>query len=142
MFIHFEHIPSNFVRIKLIMCTGEVPVQLKPLLTLYIMNFFATPVTFDGQKISFEEVVVRLERDTVAFELDSGPSNSELLQVSFQVESDKYSAAIEWLRVMLFNSILEEDRLAAQLNKILADIPDEKRSGLSLIHISEPTRPY
>jgi len=129
LFIHFEHIPSNFVRIKLIMCTTEVPIQLKPLLTLYIMNFFATPVTFDGQKISFEEVVVRLERDTVAFEFDSGPSNPELLQVSFQVESEKYSAAIEWLRVMLFNSILEEDRLGAQLTKILADIPDEKRSG-------------
>ena len=143
-FIHFEHIPSNFVRIKLVLCTGAVPVQLKPLITLYIMNFFATPVMLDGQKTAFEDVVVRLERDTVAFELDSGPANGELLQITFQVEAEKYSAAIEWLRVMLFDAIIEEDRLFAQLTKLLADIPDEKRDGMdmcrsvqSMLHLTQ-----
>lgn len=132
MFIHFEQIPSSFVRIKLVMCTGSLPVHLKPLLSLHLMNFFATPISRDGKTIKFEDVVTELERETVAYDLDSGPGNSELLQITFQVEADKYESAIEWIRVMMFDSVFDETRLLAGLTKILADIPDEKRSGMDM----------
>lgn len=143
LFIHFEHIPSNFVRVKLIMCTGSLAVDLKPLLTLYLMNFFTTPVTRDGKRIDFEEVVVELEKDTVDYDISSGPGNGELIQVQFQVEAEKYETTIRWLKTVLFDAVLDETRLKASLTKILADIPDEKRSGMemctavdSIIHLT------
>lgn len=143
LFIHFEHIPSNFVRVKLAMCTGSLPVELKPLLSLYLMNFFTTPVMRDGKRIEFEDVVVELEKDTVDYDISSGPGNGELIQIAFQVEAEKYEAAIRWIRTTVFDAILDEIRLKASLTKILADIPDEKRSGMemctavdSMIHLT------
>ncbi|KAF2156992.1 hypothetical protein K461DRAFT_317161 [Myriangium duriaei CBS 260.36] len=132
LFMHFEHIPSQFVRIKLCMGTGAVPTHLKPLLPLYMMNFFATPIKRDGKTIGFEQVVMDLERDTVGFGLRSGPSNTELLQVHFEVEPDKYATAVAWIKTMLYDFVFDEERLQASLTKILADIPDEKRDGSSM----------
>lgn len=143
LFIHFEHIPSNFVRVKLIMCSGTVPVDLKPLLSLYLMNFFTTPVMRDGKRIDFEDVVVELEKDTVDYDISSGPGNGELIQIAFQVEAEKYETTIRWLRTVVFDGILDEIRLKASITKMLADIPDEKRSGMemctavdSLLHLT------
>ncbi|KAL1304974.1 hypothetical protein AAFC00_003879 [Neodothiora populina] len=132
LFIHFEHIPSNFVRVKLVMCSGTLPVELKPLLTLYLMNFFTTPVMRDGKRIEFEDVVVELEKDTVDYDISSGPGNGELIQIAFQVEAEKYDTTIHWLKTVMFDAILDEVRLRASLTKILADIPDEKRSGMEM----------
>lgn len=36
LFLHFEHVPSNFVQIQINLCTGCVPLNLKPLLVLYM----------------------------------------------------------------------------------------------------------
>ncbi|KAI9714357.1 MAG: hypothetical protein M1820_000318 [Bogoriella megaspora] len=144
LFIHFEHIPSNFVSITLVMTSSSVPVKLKPLLSLFISNFFNTPVTRDGKKLDFEEATQLLEGDTVGYSFEPGPSNSELLQVRFQVESDKYETAIRWMKTYLFDSIFEKTRLQASLAKMLADIPEEKRSGSqmlravdSMVHFSQ-----
>ncbi|KAG9846569.1 hypothetical protein KCU77_g8528, partial [Aureobasidium melanogenum] len=143
LFIHFEHIPSNFVRTKLVMCTGSLPTELKPLLAVYLSNFFMTPITRDGKRIEFEDVVTELEKDTVDYDITSGPGNGELLQITFQVEAEKYSAMIDWLRTTLFSSILDKERLQVAITKMLADIPDEKRSGMdmatavdSMIHLT------
>ena len=48
LFIHFEHIPSNFVHISLILNTAPVPVELKPLINVYMTNFFNTPIQLQG----------------------------------------------------------------------------------------------
>jgi len=40
LFIHFEHIPTSFVHFGLILGTTELPAELKPLLGVYLMNFF------------------------------------------------------------------------------------------------------
>ncbi|KAF4552369.1 Peptidase M16 inactive domain-containing protein 1 [Elsinoe fawcettii] len=137
LFLHFEHIPSKFVRIKLVMSTGPVPTHLKPLVSLYTYNFFATPIMRDGKKISFEDVVMELERDTVGFGINYGPAHSELLQITFEVEQQKYATAINWIRTMLYDFVFDEERLQASLTKILADIPDEKRSGSSMNSATE-----
>jgi Zn-dependent M16 (insulinase) family peptidase len=143
LFIHFEHIPSNFVRTKLVMCTGSLPTELKPLLSLYLSNFFMSPITRDGKRVEFEDVVTELEKDTVDYDINSGPGNGELLQITFQVEAEKYSAMIDWLRTTLFSSVLDKERLQTAIVKMLADIPDEKRSGMdmatsvdSMIHLT------
>lgn len=134
LFIHFEHIPSNFVRFKLVFGTSTVPVELKPLLTLYMMNFFSTPVVRDGRTIDFEDVVLQLEKETVGYGIDSAGGNSEMLAILFNTEPEKYETAISWLRTLLFDAVHDPSRLHASLTKILADVPDEKRSGSSMLH--------
>ena len=132
VFIHFEHIPTNFVHLNLILCTHSIPVELRPLLTVYLLNFFDTPVQRDGRRVEFEEIVVQLEKDTVSYSIDaatSGIGNPELIRIQMQVEPPKYVTAIKWIRDLLFHSIFDETRLKATLAKIIADIPDEKRSG-------------
>lgn len=133
LFIHFEHVPSNFVRIKLQMCTKSVPVELKPLLTLYMMNFFTTPVNRDGKRMEFEDVVLELERDTVSYHIQSGHANPEMLSISFDTEPESYQKIIGWIRSLFYDAIHDPVRLHASLTKILADIPDEKRSGDSML---------
>ncbi|TKA21744.1 hypothetical protein B0A50_08750 [Salinomyces thailandicus] len=132
LFIHFEHIPSNFVRIKLDISTSAVPTELKPLLTLYIMNFFTTPVVRGGTRVDFENVVLDLERETVSYHLDTERGNTEMLSISFETEPERYETVIGWLRTMLFDAVHDPVRLHASLTKILADLPEEKRDGDSM----------
>ncbi len=110
LFIHFEHIPTNFVHLSLVISTGSVPVPLRPLLSLYLDNFFNTPIMRDGKRIEFEQVVIELEKDTVGYTIESGSSisNPEVLRVRFQVELEKYETAIRWLKEMLWQSIFDE----------------------------------
>lgn len=129
LFLHFEHISSQFVRIKLWINAGAIPTELKPLLSLYVTNFFATPIVRDGQKVDFEQVVMELEKDTVDFGIRWGPSGSELFQIHFEVEPEKYQTAVGWIRTMLNDAVFDEERLQASLAKLLADIPEEKRGG-------------
>ncbi|OMP81377.1 hypothetical protein BK809_0002370 [Diplodia seriata] len=131
LFVHFESIPTNFVHVSFVLCTGSIPLHLKPLLTVYINNFFTTPIVRDGKRLEFEQVVTELEKDTVTYRIDAGSAigNSELLRVRLSVEREMYETAIKWLKDILFNSVFDVERLKATLTKMLADIPDEKRSG-------------
>jgi Zn-dependent M16 (insulinase) family peptidase len=136
LFIHFEHIPTNFVHFSLVLNTGSVPLELKPLLSVYLTNFFNTPIMRDGVKVDFEKVVTELEQDTVSFTIETGANigNAELLRIKFVVEPDKYEAMIKWLRVMLLDSVFDAERLSTTLTKMMADIPDEKRSGNDMVY--------
>lgn len=109
LFIHFEHIQSNFVHINLFVGTGSIPAKLMPLLPIYLENFFNTPILRDGQTVAFEKVIVELEKDTVGYTIESGSSfgNPEILRIHFQVEIEKYGTAIRWLRTMLWDNIFD-----------------------------------
>lgn len=111
LFIHFEHIPTNFVHWSLVLSTGSVPVQLRPLLAVYITNFFNTPIMREGKRIEFEQVVTELEEETIVYSIDTGTGlgNSELLRIKFVVEPEKYEASIKWVKDMLFNSIFDAE---------------------------------
>ncbi|KAJ5747682.1 uncharacterized protein N7511_009378 [Penicillium nucicola] len=131
LFIHFEHIPSSFVQLAVLISADSVPVQLRPLLSIYTEAFFNSPIQRDGKTIDFEQVVVQLERDTVGYSMDTarGLGNSEMLRVSFQVELEKYENAIAWLQELSWKSIFDVERLRAINTRLLADVPDSKRSG-------------
>lgn len=135
LFIHFEHIPSNFVQLNLVISAESVPVELRPLLAVYMEAYFTLPLTRGGKTIDFEQVVVELERDTVGYSMDgaSAVGNVEMLRISFQVELDKYSAAIEWIKELTWNSVLDVERLQATTTRLLADVPDLKRSGDNML---------
>lgn len=140
LFIHFEHIPSSFVQLSILISAQSVPIQLRPLLSVYTEAFFNIPVQRDGKTINFEQVVVELEKDTVGYSMENARplGNSEMLRVSFQVELEKYETAIAWLQELCWNSIFDVERLRAINSRLLADVPDAKRSGddmLAAVHV-------
>ena len=140
LFIHFEHIPSNFVQIGVLLSVDSVPVQLRPLLPVFTEAFFTLPVNHNGKVISFEQVVVQLDKHAVGYTMESGRNlgNAEMLRISFQVELEEYFTAISWLRELCWEAIFDVDRLRAITTRLLADVPDAKRSGddmLAAVHV-------
>lgn len=131
LFIQFEDVPTNFVHLTVHIGTTKVPVKYKPLLSLFSDNFFNTPIIHKGQRIDFEEVVKKLEKETISYSLESGTKvgDSESFLIRMQVEPDKYSTAIEWIRTLMFDSVFDVTRLKAGVSKQLADIPEAKRDG-------------
>lgn len=109
LFIHFEHVQTNFVHITLIMGTESIPVPLRPLLSIYIGSFFNLPIIRNGKRIDFEQVIMDLEKDTVGYGIESGSGlgNPEVLTVQLQLEAEKYPTAIQWLKDLLFGSIFD-----------------------------------
>ncbi|KIN03849.1 hypothetical protein OIDMADRAFT_158735 [Oidiodendron maius Zn] len=112
LFIQFEHVPTSFVHITLLLGTSQVAMEHRPLLSLFIDNFFNTPIMQDGKLVDFEKVVTDLERDTISYAINGGSQvgDNESLVIQFQV------------------------RLNAGMAKILADIPDKKRDGNSMMY--------
>ncbi|KAF2804284.1 putative zinc metalloprotease [Mytilinidion resinicola] len=135
-FIHFEHIPTNFVHFSLVLNTQSVPLEMKPLLPVFLSNFFNTPVMRDGETVAFEKIVTELEQDTVSFQIETGANigNSELLRIKFVVEPEKYQTMIKWLELMLLHGHFDLERLRTTVKKLLADVPDEKRSGNDMLY--------
>ena len=135
LFLDFEHISSNFVRVHLIISTQTLPLELLPLLSIYMEAFFNLPIRRDGHIVSFDQVVVELERDTVGYDIQGGGNVGaiECLQVGLQVEIEKYAVAVDWLKQLLWNSVFDVGRLMANTAKLLADIPEKKRDGSSML---------
>ncbi|KAK2630019.1 hypothetical protein QTJ16_000839 [Diplocarpon rosae] len=136
IFLQFEHVPTNFVHLTLLLGTSQVATEYRPLLPLFMDNFFNTPIVQDGKRVEFEEVVTKLEQDTISYAMGgSGRMNdAEGLVIQFQIEPEKYETAIKWIRTMMFDSIFDPVRLNAGLAKILADIPESKRSGNNMLY--------
>ena len=67
LFIHFEHVETNFVHLTLLLGTETIPLALRPLLSVYLENFFNSPISRNGQTIDFEQVIMELEKDTVSY---------------------------------------------------------------------------
>ncbi|EDO00209.1 hypothetical protein SS1G_03069 [Sclerotinia sclerotiorum 1980 UF-70] len=139
LFLQFEHVPTNFVHLSLHFGTSEIPLEHRPLLSLFIDNFFDTPILRDGKRVEFEQVVTELEHDTIKYEMRGGSSlgDAEGLMIQFRVEREKYETAIEWIRTMMFDSIFDASRLSTAVTKILADIPDNKRDGNNMLYTAD-----
>ncbi|XMA09510.1 hypothetical protein WAI453_002301 [Rhynchosporium graminicola] len=136
IFIQFEHVESNFVNLTLLLGTSQVATEHRPLLPLFMDNFFNTPIMQDGKRVEFEEVVTKLEQDTISYSMAGAGriNDAEGLVIQFQIEPEKYETAIKWIRTMMFDSIFDPVRLNAGMAKILADIPEAKRNGNSMLY--------
>ena len=139
LFIHFEHVQSNFVQIAMVLGTEVVPVALRPLLAIYMENFFNTPMIRDGERIGFEQMIMELERDTVAYDMELGHAmgNSETIIIKLQVEVEKYQTAIQWLRDLIFSSLFDAEKIRATTKRLLTEVPDDKRGGEDMCYATE-----
>lgn len=131
LFMQFEDVPTNFVHITVHFGTATVPMELKPLMPIFSDNFLNTHIKRDGKVVNFEQVVMELERDTISYSINSARSlgDPDGMMIQFQVEPEKYAAAVNWIRTMMFESIFDPQRLKAAVTKALADIPEGKRDG-------------
>ena len=136
LFIQFEHVPSNFVHITVLLGTSQVKTEHRPLLPIFIDNFFNTPAIIDGERLEFEKIVTALEKDTISYSMSGGArlGDKEGLVIQFQVEPDKYTTAIKWIKTMMFDSVFDQTRLNAGMSKILADIPEARRDGNTMVY--------
>ncbi|KAF2033818.1 zinc metalloprotease-like protein [Setomelanomma holmii] len=134
LFVHFEHIPTSFVHFGLVLGTANLPTDLKPLLGIYLTNFFATPVVKDGKRTEFEEIITKLEQDTIEYSFDRGGDigNTEMLYLPFVAEAAKFETCVQWLKTLLVDSVFDTDRIITTVKKMLADVPEEKRDGNSM----------
>jgi len=139
LFVHFEHVPTNFVHLTLLLGTETIPIALRPMLPIFLENIFNSPLIRHGQRMEFEQVIMALENDTVSYRIDSGSflGNPEILAIRFQVEPDKYETAIQWLKDLLANQLFDVTRIKAITTRLLADIPEEKRDGNSMAYAVE-----
>jgi Zn-dependent M16 (insulinase) family peptidase len=103
-------------------------------MSIFSDNFFNTHIIRDGQQINFEQVVMELERDSVGYDIGNSRQlgDSEGYMIQFQVEPEKYAAAVNWLRTMMFDSVFDPIRIKAAIMKALADVPESKRDGRSM----------
>ena len=80
---------------------------------MYLSAFFALPVQRQtGERLTYEEVVNKLDSETVSYEVGLGFSNSftDTLRVTIKVETALYGTAIAWLRDLLYGSEFDKDR--------------------------------
>ncbi|KAL8658121.1 MAG: hypothetical protein Q9226_001240 [Calogaya cf. arnoldii] len=138
-FIHFEHVQSNFAHVNLVISTEAVPIELRPLLSVYLENMFTSPIERNGQRIEFEQVIMELEKDTVGYAVGLGSAlgNPEVLNMRISVEVEKYASAIEWLKEIIWSGIFDVERIASTTVRLLADIPEAKRSGSNMLSAVE-----
>ncbi|EWC46282.1 hypothetical protein DRE_04453 [Drechslerella stenobrocha 248] len=132
LYLHFEHVPSNFVTITILLSTEAIPVQHRTLLLLYFNYLFAAPITLeDGTELDYKNVVLLLEKDTIGYSVQSASDMqaSESIRVRMEVEPEKYEATIRWFKLVMWNLKFDTERLAVLAKKILSDIPEAKRSG-------------
>jgi len=110
LYLHYENITSNFVKIVLLISTESIPVERRPLLAVYLDNFFNTPVVRDGVRIEFEQVVAELEKDTVGYDIGSASymDAAENIRINFRIEPEKYEVAIKWLRELMWDSVFDK----------------------------------
>ena len=129
LFLHFEHIPSAFVRITIDISTTSLPLELKVFLSLWSSNFLTTRVERGGKTLTYEEVVLELEKETVACNAGKAGASPEMLCVVMQTEPERYQTVISWLETLMYHAVEDDDRLRSTLAKLTADIPQAKRDG-------------
>lgn len=65
-----------------------------------------------GERLSHEEVVNKLDDETVAYgaELGANSTFEEVLRVSIKVEKDRYETAVSWLKDLVYGSEFDRER--------------------------------
>ena len=94
-------------------------------ISTYLSAFFSLPVkTSTGQQLTHEEVVNRLDDETVSYEVGLGIANSfaETLRVSIKVETAAYEKAIAWIRDLVYGSEFTKERLVTSVLSVTSQM--------------------
>ncbi|EGN98675.1 hypothetical protein SERLA73DRAFT_73284 [Serpula lacrymans var. lacrymans S7.3] len=135
-FVQYDHVKSDFVAVHAFFSLAKLPHRLRPYISTYLSAFFSLPVKrATGEYLTHEEVVNRLDAETVSYETVLGISEqfSETLRVSLKVETARYQSTIAWLRDLVYNSEFNKERLQVNIAKLQQSIPELKRDGSNVL---------
>ncbi|KIK71096.1 hypothetical protein GYMLUDRAFT_147646 [Collybiopsis luxurians FD-317 M1] len=138
-FLEYDHVEassSDFVSVHAIFSLSQLPDYLAKHISIYLSAFFALPVRrLSGERLSHEEVVNKLDNETVSYEigLGFGGSFAENLRISLKVETANYENAVAWLYDLLYGSEFDKERLAVAIAKVQQSLPESKRDGNTVL---------
>jgi Zn-dependent M16 (insulinase) family peptidase len=84
-------------------------------MSAYLSSFFSLPVQREsGVRLSHEEVINRLDNETVSYDIGLGISGSfsDTFRVSIKVETAQYEKAVAWLKDLVYGAEFNEERFA------------------------------
>lgn len=123
--------------------TSSVPIDLRYYLPLLLETILESPIRRDGQLISHEDVITELNNDTISNDSHIGTGSrggrfscgpySNTAVIFLQVEAAKYEKGINWLREILYQTVLTPERLKIMANKMVNDVAQAKRQGRSVV---------
>ncbi|KAF7436910.1 hypothetical protein PC9H_003744 [Pleurotus ostreatus] len=135
-FVQYDHVQSDFVTVHAYFSLAHLPHRLRPYVSTYLAAFFSLPVkTHDGSTLTHEEVINRLDNETVSYEVGNGLSGSfqELVRVSIKVETAAYEKAVAWIRDLVYGLVFDKERLQVTVAKIQQSLPEMKRDGNTVL---------
>ncbi len=131
-FVQYDHVKSEFVTVHAYFSLEKVPARLRPLVSIYLNAFFALPVKRStGELLSHEEVVHRLDSDTVSYEVAVGVNGvfNDAVRVSIKVETDMYETAIAWLKDLVYGVQFDKDRFVDLVPSYMAGLGADTSAG-------------
>ncbi|KAK9465180.1 Metalloenzyme, LuxS/M16 peptidase-like protein [Lipomyces arxii] len=137
LYVHYEHVKSNFVSVTLALSTAAIPEDILPYLFILLSNFYATPIVLDdGTVVPYEEVVKELKKDTIVESYHIGFDGEfyELVTIELQVVPKNYQKAIDWFKKLIWNSKFDPQRLQIVIEKTLMGMSEEKRDGSYMVN--------
>ncbi|KAF7347762.1 hypothetical protein MVEN_01533700 [Mycena venus] len=135
-FVQYDHVESDFVTVHAFFSLEKLPHHLRPLISTYMSAFFALPVVRQsGERLTHEDVVNKLDNETVSYEVGLGLSNAfaETFRVSLKVETAHYETAIAWLKDLMYGAEFDKERLQVTIAKIQQSLPEMKRDGNTVL---------
>ncbi|KAJ7487689.1 Metalloenzyme, LuxS/M16 peptidase-like protein [Mycena galericulata] len=135
-FVQYDHVESDFISVHAFFSLVKLPHRLRPLISTYLSAFFALPVVRQsGERLTHEDVVNKLDNETVSYEVGLGMSNSfaETFRISIKVETAHYETAIAWLKDLMYGAEFDKERLQVTIAKILQSLPEMKRDGNTVL---------
>lgn len=124
--------------------TSSVPIDLRYYLPLLLETILESPIERKGRLVSHEDVITELNNDTISNGSHIGTGSrsdrffcgpySNTASVFLQVEAAKYEKGINWLREILYETVLTPERLKIMANKMVNDVAQAKRQGRSVIN--------
>ncbi|KAL0951071.1 hypothetical protein HGRIS_007809 [Hohenbuehelia grisea] len=136
IFIQYDHVQSDFVTVHGCFSLTDLPDRLRSYISVYLSAFFSLPVrTASGEVLTHEEVVNRLDNETVSYEVGLGIGNTftDLLRVSIKVETKLYETAVNWLRDLVYGIVFDKERLRITIAKLQQSLPEMKRDGNTVL---------
>ncbi|KAF8527970.1 Metalloenzyme, LuxS/M16 peptidase-like protein [Hysterangium stoloniferum] len=136
-FVQYNHVKSDFVTVHAFLSAHGLSKELTPYLALYLGSFFSLPVKRQstGQKLTHEEVINELDNETVQYDASLGLDDyfTQIVRISFKVETAKYESAIQWLSDLIYRSEFDRTRLEITIAKIQQSLPEAKRDGNTMV---------
>ncbi|KAJ7254026.1 Metalloenzyme, LuxS/M16 peptidase-like protein [Mycena haematopus] len=127
-FVQYDHVESDFVSVHAYFSLEHLPHKLRPLISTYMSAFFALPVVrHSGERLTHEDVVNKLDNETVSYEVGLGVSNS------FAEIDGALRNCDAWLKDLMYGAEFDKERLQVTIAKIQQSLPEMKRDGNTVL---------